>query len=193
MRKLHSTGAFWLIAGALLLAASLRLLFWFFVASVIHELGHWAMVRALGGRVGWFCLTGTGAVLEPQRERMFSYWEECLVALAGPMASFLLAMAAGVWAKHSGGGDAYLLTGVSLALGLFNLLPMGPLDGGRTLRSILAWLLGPDRGDHLSGTLSFSLALGLAGTGLWVMLHGGSFTFLLFALWLLLRREGRSG
>ena len=29
MRKLHSTGGFWLVLGALLLAASLRLLFWF--------------------------------------------------------------------------------------------------------------------------------------------------------------------
>ena len=48
MRKLHSTGGFWLVLGALLLAASLRLLFWFLVASVVHELGHIAMVRALG-------------------------------------------------------------------------------------------------------------------------------------------------
>ena len=85
MHKAHSTGGFWLILGALLLAASLRVLFWFFVASVVHELGHWAMVRTLGGRVGGFSLTGTGAVIRPSRERLFSYGEECLVAAgSGP-------------------------------------------------------------------------------------------------------------
>lgn len=193
MHKAHSTGGFWLILGALLLAASLRVLFWFFVASVVHELGHWAMVRTLGGRVGGFSLTGTGAVIRPSRERLFSYGEECLVALAGPMASFLLAILAGIWGTRFGSADAYLLTGVSLALGLFNLLPMGPLDGGRTVRAALSWLLGPDRGDRLSGGLGKAAAVGLAGAGAWILLHGGSFTFLLFALWLLLWREGREG
>lgn len=189
MGKLHSTGAFWLLAGALLLAASLRLLFWFFVAGAVHELGHLAMVRALGGRVGSFRLTATGAVLQPRRARMFTYREECLVALAGPLASFLLAVAAAGWAKRFGGGDAYLLTGVSLALGVFNLLPVGPLDGGRTARAVLSRLLGPDRGERLGGALSRTAALGVTGAGLWLLLHGGNVTLFLFALWLLLGRE----
>ena len=159
-----------------------------FCAFAMH-----AMVRALGGRVGCFCLTGTGAVIRPRRERLFSYWEECLVALSGPMASFLLAILAGAWGAQFGSPDAYLLTGLSLALGLFNLLPMGPLDGGRTVKAILAWLTGPDRGDQLSGVLSKTVAAALTGAGLWWFLQGGNFTLLLFALWLLLRRERREG
>ena len=75
-KTIHSTGGFWLILGALLLAASLRLLFWAAVAAAVHELGHVAAVRALGGRVGSFRLTGVGAVIQPRRERMFSYGEE---------------------------------------------------------------------------------------------------------------------
>ena len=82
-KTIHSTGGFWLILGALLLAASLRLLFWAAVAAAVHELGHVAAVRALGGRVGSFRLTGVGAVIQPRRERMFSYGGEGLVALAG--------------------------------------------------------------------------------------------------------------
>lgn len=102
-KTIHSTGGFWLILGALLLAASLRLLFWAAVAAAVHELGHVAAVRALGGRVGSFRLTGVGAVIQPRRERMFSYGEECLVALAGPAASVLLAIGlrrgAGIWRR----------------------------------------------------------------------------------------------
>ena len=37
--------------GTLLLVASLRLLFWAAVAAAVHELGHVAAVKALGGRV----------------------------------------------------------------------------------------------------------------------------------------------
>lgn len=87
-RKIHSTGGFWLVLGALLLAASLRLLFWAAVAMVVHELGHVAAIRALGGRVARCSLTGVGAVIQPRRERVFSYGEECIVALAGPAASW---------------------------------------------------------------------------------------------------------
>ena len=36
-KTIHSTGGFWLILGALLLAASLRLLFWAAVAAAVHE------------------------------------------------------------------------------------------------------------------------------------------------------------
>lgn len=50
-KTIHSTGGFWLILGALLLAASLRLLFWAAVAAAVHELGHVAAVRALAA--GW--------------------------------------------------------------------------------------------------------------------------------------------
>ena len=153
-KTIHSTGGFWLILGALLLAASLRLLFWAAVAAAVHELGHVAAVRALGGRVGSFRLTGVGAVIQPRRERMFSYGEECLVALAGPAASVLLAIGAATWGRHFGGADAYLLTGVSLALGVFNLLPIGPLDGGRILRAVASRWAGPDAGDRVCGLLT---------------------------------------
>ena len=180
-KTIHSTGGFWLILGALLLAASLRLLFWAAVAAAVHELGHVAAVRALGGRVGSFRLTGVGAVIQPRRERMFSYGEECLVALAGPAASVLLAIGAAAWGRHFGGADAYLLTGVSLALGVFNLLPIGPLDGGRILRAVASRWAGPDAGDRVCGLLTKVLAAGLAALGVWVLGKSGNFSLLLCA------------
>ncbi|MFQ9410072.1 MAG: metalloprotease [Evtepia gabavorous] len=91
---------------------------------------------------------------------MFSYGEECLVALAGPAASVLLAIGAATWGRHFGGADAYLLTGVSLALGVFNLLPIGPLDGGRILRAVASRWAGPDAGDRVCGLLTKVLGCG---------------------------------
>ena len=115
--ELHSTGGFWLLVGALLLAASVRFLLWVAVAAAVHEAGHILAIRALGGRIESLRLTGVGAVLRTRRAGLCSYREECLVALAGPLASLLLALGAGTWARVFGGADAYLLTGISLALG----------------------------------------------------------------------------
>jgi stage IV sporulation protein FB len=189
--ELRSTGGFWLVVGALLLAVSLRLLLWFALACIVHELGHALAVRALGGRVEKVRLTGVGAVLVPRRVRVFAYWEECVIALAGPLASFLLAAAAGAWTRLTGSRDACLLTGLSLALGIFNLLPAGGLDGGRIFRGILSWLAGPDTGERWSGRLTRVLGTALAGAGVCALAVGGNFTLLLCALWLL--AAGRRG
>jgi len=167
--KVHSTGGFWLVMGALLLAAPLRLVCCFWAACVIHELGHLAAVWALGGRVEQIRLTGVGVVILPRRQRLFSYGEECLLALAGPGASLLLAAVAG--AGDSEG--AACLAGVSLVLGLFNLLPARPLDGGRILQAAVSRWAGPDAGERAGRLLTGILAPGLLGAGLWSLLEGG--------------------
>lgn len=129
-------------------------------------------------------LTGVGVVMMPCRKRLFSYGEESLVALAGPGASFLLALLAAAWGRRFGGIDAYLLTGMSLALGVFNLLPAGRLDGGRVLGAVLSSLVGPDTGERACGMLTKMMAGGLGLLGLWVLRMSGNFTILLCAGWL---------
>ena len=130
--RISCSGGFWILLGVLMLALSFRVLLWFALACLVHELGHAGAIRLLGGRTDGLTLTGFGAVLRPRRRRLFSYREECIVALAGPAASFLLALLAAAWGKRFG-GDAYLLAGLSLALAVFNLIPAAPLDGGRAL------------------------------------------------------------
>ena len=74
--ELHSTGGFWLLVGALLLAASVRFLLWVAVAAAVHEAGHILAIRALGGRIESLRLTGVGAVLRTRRAGLCSYREE---------------------------------------------------------------------------------------------------------------------
>jgi stage IV sporulation protein FB len=191
--RLRSTGGFWLVVGALLLAVSMRMLLWFALACAVHELGHALAVGLLGGRVEELRLTGAGAVLTPRRDRMLAYWEECVIALAGPLASFLLAVGAGAWARATGSRDACLLTGLSLALGVFNLLPAGGLDGGRIFRGLLSWLAGPDRGEKWTCLLTRGVGAALVGAGAWALAAGGNFTLLLCALWLLVCGQRERG
>ena len=176
MGRIHSTGGFWLLVGALLLAAPLSLMVWFLLACAVHELGHFLAIRFLGGRIEGFRLTGLGAVMTPRG--MFGYREECLIALAGPAASLILALLAAPFSQT--------LAGLSLVLGLFNLLPLGPLDGGRVLGAVVSRLAGPDQGEGVCRLADRVTALAMAGAGLWLVLHGGSFTLLLFAVGLVL-------
>lgn len=61
-----------------------------------------------------------------------------IVAFAGPAANFILALAAG-FALHGGVALDYLLffIEINLLIGIFNLIPLPPLDGGRIAVGIL--------------------------------------------------------
>lgn len=95
-------------------------------AAGFHEVCHLGVIYALGGRVLSFRIGPTGAVMETE---IRGPWRECLAALAGPAGSFLLVLTAR-WSPH--------IALCAVIQGLFNLLPIYPLDGGRALRCILA-------------------------------------------------------
>ena len=66
----------------------------------------------------------------------------------------------------------YLFGGAQLVLGVFNLLPLSALDGGRLLWIGVAWLTDPFLADKVCRAVTLVLLMGLAALslGLW-MLH----------------------
>ena len=146
------------------------------LACALHELGHWAALRALGVRVRRVRLTAVGAEMEVARG--LSYGGELLAALAGPGVNLALALA---FSPLPGGG---LFAGLNLALACFNLLPVGQLDGGRMLRCLLAWLLGPARAHWVGAGLDRFLTAGLLLFGVLLVCFGGTATLFLTSCWL---------
>ena len=140
-----------------------------------HELGHIAAIRLLGGTIKEIRLTAIGAELVLAGP--LAYWQEGLSALAGPGINLLLALA----------GCHFTLTfaGLNLALALFNLLPVGRLDGGRAVYCTLALLAGPGAADRAGRWLDCLCTAGVAVAGLLLMLRCGNITLLLAAFWLL--------
>ena len=102
-----------------------------FLACLLHELGHLAMLLLFHRHVQTVSLCGAGALFVPSAA-CGAYWQDILVSLAGPAVNLLLGTAF-LW------GDRGSVSGMlHLGLGLFNLLPYARLDGGAVCRSVLS-------------------------------------------------------
>lgn len=124
-------------------------------AAVLHEAGHWIVLRLLGAEVLGLRVGLLGAVLETGGG--LSYGGELAAVLAGPAANLLGALALGTL------GPAWIpAVGAQLVLGAFNLLPVRPLDGGRALYLAAAWLAGPEAGERAARWTGALTALVLA-------------------------------
>lgn len=109
------------------------------VAVLLHEGGHGLMAACLGVRMRKLRPELFGARLE--LEGVISYPREWWVAVGGPLANLLSAVAVYPWAVR-GAEWALWFLGASVALGAVNLLPVKTLDGGRMLTCAAAWLWG---------------------------------------------------
>ena len=122
--RVEATPGFLLLLGALFwLDEGVGLLPWGLLACIVHELGHIAAALVCGGRVERLSLTMVGAELSFSYRTPLSYGRDSLVALAGPGANLLLGGLFFWQGRH-------LPAVLTLGLGVFNLLPILPLDGG---------------------------------------------------------------
>ena len=143
------------------------------LAAISHELGHLAALHLFGVRVERLRLTIFGAELRADT-RYMTYGREILCTLAGPGINLLLAA---LLARVSGD---YLLAGANLMQGVFNLLPMPGLDGGRILFLFISWLAEPVTADRVCARVGIVSALLLVGVVLVVMFRHGTGLFLIF-------------
>jgi len=120
-----------------------------FLSIVFHEFAHSLVARQRGMEMRGITLFIFGGVAEMDDEPS-SPATEFLMAIAGPVASILIAGASfGLW-RLGGlvnwpspvGAVFWYLALINAVLVAFNLVPAFPLDGGRVLRSILWRTLG---------------------------------------------------
>jgi Zn-dependent protease len=124
---------------------------------VLHELGHSIVARSFGIQVLDITLWPLGGMARmsqiPESPKI-----EGLIAVAGPIVNFVLAALAAVvlGAQGLSGSSgsrlqeiAFYMLAINLTMGLFNLIPAFPMDGGRILRAVLG-----RTGDWVSATES---------------------------------------
>lgn len=130
LRETKVEASAWLLLALLILTLPLRWVLAALLAAAFHELCHLGMLRLFSVPVHFLCIRAGGAVLDtgPMTEK-----EELLCAMAGPCGSFLLLLLVHIFPRMA-------LCG--LVQGLYNLIPLGDLDGARIARSAIRLLPG---------------------------------------------------
>lgn len=159
-----------------------------FLGVLVHELAHAFYALAKGGQVRGITLLMIGGVSEltepPKRLK-----DEAIMALVGPATSIALGILFFVLLRVVDGVASFnlrfalfYLAQINVVLGIFNLLPAFPMDGGRIVRALLASRMGMARGTRVAATLGKVFAALFAIVGLFtfnfVLLFISYFIFL---------------
>lgn len=144
------------------------------LAALCHELGHLFVLWCFHVPVERIVLTPMGALIVAPAQEKLSYGREITAVLAGVAVNFALAL---LFARVSGD---YLFAGANAILGVYNLLPVEGLDGGRALFLLLSWWRDPFaalRAARIVNLIAMALLIGLAAA-LLLRTGGGVFCFL---------------
>lgn len=187
---LRATPLTWLLVLAVAVLAQPRLTAALLCAAALHELGHIAVLRLYKGTIKGLSFTPFGA--EIRFARIGSYGAEILITAAGPAVNLLCAAAFAALGRRWDG--AYLHAGVHTVLGLYNLLPVRPLDGERLAWIALAWSLDPYAADRICAAVSLAVSAALTALAGWLLYRFGGTPFFLLAaaslFWRSLREIG---
>jgi stage IV sporulation protein FB len=114
-----------------------------FGVVTIHELGHVAAAKAYGWRVRQVQLLPFGGVAAVDESTNVPAREELVVALCGPLQNAWMAVFAFLMIETGWGDTAYweYFLEANVMIGLFNMLPVLPLDGGKLLLGLLSYMV----------------------------------------------------
>jgi len=113
-----------------------QLVYAFFIVFV-HEMVHYITARHFGFLGFDIEFIAVGAVLKFRDLDDATPKEDLFISVSGPMSNIALAVIFYFLYKIFPSNNFYMLFAGNLSIGLFNLIPAFPLDGGRILRDLL--------------------------------------------------------
>ncbi len=138
--ELHWTFILLFVIALLTSIGFLAILVALFAMVILHELAHALVSKRNGIRVKRIILMflGGGTIIDQEAASPELAFR---ISLAGPLTSIILALLFGMAAIFAPAGiirySLQLLFEINILLGIFNILPAFPLDGGRILKSYL--------------------------------------------------------
>jgi Zn-dependent protease/CBS domain-containing protein len=164
-----------------------------FGAVLLHELGHALVAMREGWRAKAIILLPIGGITlreDPPTASAVTgkdLWKRGIrVALAGPLVNLALALIAGalvltrfpdahLWTKPLVHSNHLLrsLVWVNLYLGLFNLLPAYPMDGGHVLRALFSRNMDMVSATRRAVSIAHALAMLVIVLGMLLLFQGG--------------------
>lgn len=133
-------GSFVVTIAAYTTQAPLAVVVGFVVITLIHEIGHAVAIRMKGLRAGFMVFIPFigGAVTLKDQPR--TAYDDAIIGLAGPFAGTLASLLVLQAYKWTAEPTLLFIALLGFALNLFNLLPIGMLDGGRISGAVTKWM-----------------------------------------------------
>ncbi len=178
------TAQYWIVG-----ASTVILLF---TSVLLHELGHSAVAlhyKIPVRSITLYIFGGISQIVDEPPNAISEFW----IAVAGPVSSFLLAGIFALLQQVIGSlapllALAKYLAFINASLGLFNLVPGFPLDGGRVFRAII-WGTTHNlrRATLIAANVGRLIAYGFIVLGAWQILKGnfGNGLWIAFIGWFL--------
>lgn len=162
----------WPLVGMFLL-----LLIAVFACVLLHEYGHALMAQQFGVNTKDIIVTPIGGIARLERMPR-KPMQELLITIAGPSVNLVISclLLIALWSSGNSlvpgeGLDSFyqfpvILMWLNLFLFLFNLIPAFPMDGGRILRSTLAFFVDHQSATMVAGILGQIVAAGFCFVGI---------------------------
>lgn len=131
-----------------------------FIMAFLHEVVHYVTARFLGFSGFDIEIWPIGTVLKLKDLDEATPLEDIIISVSGPVFNIIVALAFHIFFNIFKLQQLRLLEITNLALGIFNLIPALPLDGGRILRDLLNIKIHYKRANII--TVNFSLVIGFA-------------------------------
>lgn len=146
------------------------------LCCIIHEAGHIICLLILGEKPKKIELSFYGIKLERAALPCIKSIDEIAVYASGPAANLILSAVLFI----AGGIVPNIKTAavISLCVGLFNLIPCRPLDGGNILFALLCRAAGQERAEKICRAVSLCLIVPMAALGIGVLANSGNITLL---------------
>jgi Zn-dependent protease/predicted transcriptional regulator len=177
----------------------------FFTTIVVHELSHAMVAQARGLPVRSITLFALGGVAEIEKDApdaRTEFW----MGIVGPITSLLIGvlclsvLLAFGWTPDQFPQTPLLsmlmwLGYINIMLGVFNLIPGFPLDGGRVLRAIAWWITGDaNRATTIAARFGQVVAFGFIMLGIFRFFNGAGIggLWIAFIGWFLLSASRES-
>jgi Zn-dependent protease len=108
--------------------------------TLIHEIGHAVAIRAKGLRAGFMVFIPFIGGAVTLRDQPRTVYDDAQIGLAGPIAGTLASLVCLQVYKWLDDPVWLFISLLGFALNLFNLIPLGMLDGGRISAAVTKWM-----------------------------------------------------
>ena len=154
------------------------------LSSVLHELGHLILLVKYGCKIKSVTLSYYGMKIIRENEISLDFGKEIAVCLSGVTVNLVISILFTVFYLTFKNQFLLKVSVVNLILGLFNLLPVGLLDGARALSCFLKYRFDLSKSEKMLKAISICVLIPIIILSFFLLKLNGNFTLLICSVYL---------